>query len=134
MRSFLLLLGSVALLTTACNLEPKADPDAEMGVCEPDTAVDCVGDGNCKGGALCISGMGYGSCQCLDDAGGLLLPDGAVVYPHPSGLVDAGGPLEVSTGDEIPITFPDVGSPPGDDSGGGTSTTCDNSEKYAPPP
>jgi hypothetical protein len=136
MRPFLLLLGTVAALTCACNVDPQADPDGGVGVCEPDTAVDCVGDNNCKGGALCISGMGYGSCQCLDDAGALLLADGAIVYPHPTGVIDS-GPFEVSMedGGTDAVMFPDLGAPVVDATAGDASgTTCDNSEKSAPAP
>jgi hypothetical protein len=49
-----------------------------------------------------------------------------------------GGPLEVSMDDggDEPVMFPDVGAPPpidaSDDAPG--TTTCDNSEKAAPPP
>jgi len=137
MRSYLLLLGVLAALTCACNVDPEADPDGGAGVCEPDTAVDCVGDDKCKGGALCISGMGYGSCQCLDDAGALVLPDGAVVYPHPAALSDS-GPFEVGMEDGGPdaVMFPDIGMPVIDGTAGDSpvTTTCDNSEKSAPAP
>src|ERR1700722_252758 len=133
MRLILLSSISVAIawLACACDVNPIADTEAGS-VCEMDTALDCVGDDNCKGGALCLGGTGYGSCQCLDDAGALVLPDGAVIIPHPAGLTDAGG-LEsgVPEASDEPVDFPDVGfgPPPGDGGGTPIPTTCDNSEK-----
>jgi hypothetical protein len=125
---------SVGWLVSACDISPIADSEAGA-VCEPNTALDCVGDNNCKGGALCLGGTGYGSCQCLDDAGALVLPDGAVIYPHPADLSDAGG-LGTPDATDEPIDFPDVGfgPPPGDGGGTPIATTCDNSERVAPPP
>jgi hypothetical protein len=127
-HAFFALLAPIAL-AGACSVDPTADGPTS---CEPSTALDCTGDNNCKGGQLCIGGMGYGSCECLDDAGALVLPDGGTVFPHPpvSGA-DAGGATGADAHSKLPIldaasTKKDASTPKG--------TTCDNAEMVAPAP
>jgi hypothetical protein len=124
-----LVLSSLSILLAAgCNIDPAADADGGTS-CEPNTALACVGSDHCQGGALCLDGVGYGSCQCLDD-GGLVLPDGAVIIPHgvkPSPGADAAEDVDLPDLGSGPPPTVDGKAPP-------VPGTCDNSEKVAPAP